>query len=985
MNFYLSRLKQIRWYQWLLAALVLIYIIYIALSFMYLPNKLKQVVKTDVSDLIGRDIDVERFDFNPFVLSLKVDRLSIADKPGKPLVGCRQLMVNFSFWKSVFQLEIALDELAIDQPEINIEKHGDRFNFSDIIERFNSGEVSEKTSEKQPGKNTRVALGISNTTVKQGIFRFADFSGKKPTRSSLDNITISVKDIYLATGDEQLNPFNLQAKLHGGGDINLSGLYRIDPLHVDAEVVVKEVHLATFSDFVENIFPIKVSNGLLSVSTKILARQETELQLQVDQCQVRVNALALDDDVMDPPMLRSESIRVSDVALDFLKKNVTVGSVSLDGITANQWLDKAGKFRYEQLVPGKTLQQEPAGQKVSPPWNILIKKVGLKNSLLNFTDKNDEITVGHSLSEISLNLENITLASGGQTSMQFGAVLDENGRINVDGTLTLSPFSTNLNYQIGEIPLPGFSEYIETASFLRIEKGSLSLNGSASLGAEDSTALKAGLDMTLNGLQVGDTHTGKPLINLDAFKLDDIQVDMKNRKISIASVGLMKPEVLLERSQDKQINLAGLIKQKEAVPPSAEPDKESKTKGAGDWTFLIEKIEMQDGNVLYADKSVKPLFKTGLYNLAVEVGQIASNREEPTPFSLTGKIDKYAPFNVKGTLSPLEKQPGFTFHSELKGLEMPGLSPYTAVFIGNNLKSGKLSLTLDYDLQDRKIKGKNHIVAENLYLGEKVPSETATKAPVGLGLALLRDVNGIIDLNVGVSGALDDPGFSISGIVLKALVNIIVKAAVAPFKLLGALIGGREDLGEINFTEGLAGLTQDNQDRLKQLVKALKEKPQLAVKIKGNAGKQEDTAMLQILHLQKRVAAVRKITTAELKVEAGKKTWWMVPENRYVLGKINKELNLPGILERVKKLKTKKPDLKGKALEAEVYRLIYEDVKGAQRIGTNELLLLADSRALSIKQYLVDVLRLDHKRVSVTKAPKGELTGLVTKLEIKAM
>jgi hypothetical protein len=81
-----ARLRAVRWYQWLLAAFAMIYIVYLALSYFYLPGKLKRVVETDISELIGREISVQGFAYNPFTMSLKAGNLSIADKPNKPLV-----------------------------------------------------------------------------------------------------------------------------------------------------------------------------------------------------------------------------------------------------------------------------------------------------------------------------------------------------------------------------------------------------------------------------------------------------------------------------------------------------------------------------------------------------------------------------------------------------------------------------------------------------------------------------------------------------------------------------------------------------------------------------------------------------------------------------------------------------------------------------------------------------------------------------------
>ena len=238
---FLKKLRPIHWYQWVLAMLVIIYVLCIALSYLYLPGKLKQVMERDVSKLIGRDIAVDRFDFNPFVLSLKTSKFSIADQPGKPLVGWNLLFIDVDLWKSLFKWEFALDDFSIDRPEVNIEKHGNRFNFTDILEHVREKATPEKASEPQPNKSALMALEIAHCVINQGIFRFTDHSGTTTARSHLGDITIEVQDLYLATGDEHLNPFDLKATIPDGGEVTLKGQYRIDPLHIDAHVVFNHI------------------------------------------------------------------------------------------------------------------------------------------------------------------------------------------------------------------------------------------------------------------------------------------------------------------------------------------------------------------------------------------------------------------------------------------------------------------------------------------------------------------------------------------------------------------------------------------------------------------------------------------------------------------------------------------------------------------------------------------------------------------------
>src|SRR5690606_29446497 len=125
------------------------------------------------------------------------------------------------------------------------------------------------------------------------------------------------------------------------------------------------------------------------------------------------------------------------------------------------------------------------------------------------------------------------------------------------------------------------------------------------------------------------------------------------------------------------------------------------------------------------------------------------------------------------------------------------------------------------------------------------------------------------------SGDLNEPGFSVSGVVLKALMNVLVKAATSPFSLLGSLVGGREDLGDVEFASGSADIDADNQQKLQQLAQALAQRPQLDVTIKGNASADE-TVALQLQRVRQQVAAQRKIALAQLDAD----TWLTDADNR---------------------------------------------------------------------------------------------------------
>lgn len=998
-----NRIKQLRWKHWVMVVLALIYLLYVALSYLYLPEKVKQVVATDVAELLGRKITIQRFEFNPFALSFSVYGLEVPDQPEQPLLAWDQLYVNFAFWGSLVDWEIDLQDVRLVGPHINIAQQKDGFNFQDILQRLAASEEPEPETAKKP---TRIALQVDRTAIAAGVFRYTDFSGAQPARSEMDDINIELSELYLATGDEHLNPFNITAAIPGGGAVKMAGEYRLDPLYVETDLDVAGVQLQEFSDFVANVIPLQVTNGEFALKGNVLVQeQDDNLQVNVKGADLSLAKLAVDDSILDPPMTRIESFTVSGINLDLLQRSVTVDSVRIHQPVLNQWLDKEGRPRFhhllvEQVVEENVAQQNAAGQTPAPAatapdavqegldWSVLVKQIQLDDGLFHFSDQDPAISQQQVVSDFNVNLENFTLTKDQTVPVKVSARLNDQGVLNLDGSMTLVPFKMQLNYGLQDLPLTSVSDYVQKSSYLRIEKGALDVQGKVQLDTADELVVNNELGLQVKGFQAEDTRTGKPVLQFQALNLEQVILDTTARNVTVASVTLQAPDTVLAIARDGQINWASMTRP--TAPAAATPAEEnseatvSAEQTEAPWHYSIGAVALQKGSARFEDHSLSPAFKAGLYSLDFKLEKVDSNGTKPIPFTLSSKVDRYAPFSVKGTLDPIAQQPGFQFKSQLKGLEMPALSPYSAQFIAYNLKSGKLNLDLDYQVHNNKMKGDNQVVADQLYLGEKVPNEDAIDAPVALGLALLRDVNGVIDLDVGVSGDLDDPGFSVSGVILKAFINLLAKAATSPFKLLGSLAGGSEDMGQIEFAAGLAQLGDDNQQRLSQLKDALNQRQQLIVDITGAASAAEDTAMLQKLRVQMQVADERKMSLVELQEEAGEQDWWTVRANRRALADMATALQLPDEGAREQTLQQQQPELKGDALQAAVYRSMYDDVAQHQAVTNTDLLQLADSRALAIKQYLVDELQFDHERLVMNKAATANLDGRVIHLQLDA-
>ena len=178
---------------------------------------------------------------------------------------------------------------------------------------------------------------------------------------------------------------------------------------------------------------------------------------------------------------------------------------------------------------------------------------------------------------------------------------------------------------------------------------------------------------------------------------------------------------------------------------------------------------------------------------------------------------------------------------------------------GYRIERGKLSFDVAYQLADRQLHAENRLVLDQLTFGEKVDSPSATSLPVQLAIALLKDRDGVIDINLPIGGSLDDPAFSVGGIIVKVLVNLITKAVTAPFALIGNLFGGSsEELSSLEFDPGLAIVDPAREASLKTLAKALSERPGLKLDVTGWADPVADRAALRRLRVDARLRTLKR-------------------------------------------------------------------------------------------------------------------------------
>ena len=335
-----------------------------------------------------------------------------------------------------------------------------------------------------------------------------------------------------------------------------------------------------------------------------------------------------------------------------------------------------------------------------------------------------------------------------------------------------------------------------------------------------------------------------------------------------------------------------------------------------------------------------------------------------------------------------------------RNVDMSRLTPYMATFAGRKIESGKLSLDLEYKIQQRQLKGENKIVIDRLKLGERVESPTATSLPLDLAIAILQDSDGIINLGMPVSGSLDDPEFSYGGLIWKAITNVLTKIVTAPFRALGALFGGSgEKVESIAFEPGARQLTPPEREKLLKIAAVLGKRPKLALAV-GGLYADVDRVALQEVQLRRAVLTQSGLTLSERgdpgpislrqpKIQAALEALYAERIGKSELEALKEGFRSanPGQLEEnvtdkvmsrltglLREKKTLNEDEVAQLKGADFYAVLFERLRGKEKVGDDILQALAQARGTGA----VDILKANGvaaERLQLLPPEKGESTG----------
>lgn len=580
--------------------------------------------------------------------------------------------------------------------------------------------------------------------------------------------------------------------------------------------------------------------------------------------------------------LKIERVHFKDTRVDLAQRRVNIAEWAAGPVRANLLRDAKGQLAWLQPPVLKVVGQAAAHNKAAPeaPWVGSVDKVAIEDVALRFEDRAVSPAAIQDIDGFSVRGENLGNEPGKKGKLNIAGRINKKGSLKLDGTVQLTPLNAALKVETVAIPLLPVQPYFSETLNIALTRGLVSNQGEV-LASQEKDGLKAAYkgSLTLGDFLAVDKLNSADFLKWKSLYFGGLDVRLDPMTVNVGEIALADFYSRLILNKDGRLNLADIVRKpataSEAGPSKAASDskqaevkqaevKPVETKAADTpakppLPIKIAKITLQNGTVNFSDYFVKPNYSVNLTKLGGRVTNLSSAADSVADMELRGSYANSAPVLIQAKLNPLAAKSFLDLKADISGVDMVGFSPYAGKYAGYNIEKGKLSLNVAYKLQDRQLSAENRLFIDQFTFGEKVDSPDATSLPVNLAISLLKNNRGEIDLNLPIGGSLDDPQFSIGGLVVKVIVNLFVKAVTSPFALLGSMFGGGEELSNIEFAPGYAAFDDAAGKKLAALAKALNERESLKLEITGRADPEADKEGI------KRVAIERAMKAEKLK------------------------------------------------------------------------------------------------------------------------
>lgn len=804
------------------------------------PDIIERRLEVELSQRLGLEVRVEHVNIDAFDGRLTIKALSISDGE-QPMVGFEQLILHYS-WRSFFSPVWLINSAELVGPRIHVLLPADGpINLLKLV-------PPPSTEAGEPAR-----WHVSQLSVRNGLLDIRDETMAPARGFTLAPWRFDLSDIGTDSADGLAE---LHGDLSGGARLSWVGKIRLNPLSSEGSLQVHQLPLADAMRWAPDDLPVRIRDGRLSLDLTYAAALDPDLTLVLNNSAVAIERLRITQS--DEPVAKLDQLNIKGINLAWPSAQWGIDDINIDGGEFNLQRNRAGELTLIKTLSDDTPRQRVAEPKPSEPvvWNGSLRQATVDDVTLGWLDQSTRPASRLSLGPISLKARPLQSEQQDLLALELSTAINDQGKLSIVGDVgmpsarpdgrTATPY-LDARISATDLQLSALNGYIRDLLQLRLTTGALNVEGNLNWQASGSPAWAWEGDIELKRLTALDIRNGERLLSVNRLLAKDLNVQGGPNRARLARLQIDSPWLRTTVQTNGQLNVSSLVRPSQATSTQT------------DFPTRIDALNINNGTVIYLDKSREPTFSYGLRQLNARLRNIDLALDKAIDIDLNGRFMRPGSIAVKGKLTPNPDAIYSDIHITISDKELSALNSYAGQYAGYLIEGGTLDSTLNYRIDNGQLSAQNQLNLKGFNWGEATGSSDATGLPVRLATTLLKDLNGNIRLDVPLTGNLNDPDFRVFPIVMQVLGNIITRAAAAPFQLLGALVGGAEDesLNQVEFNVGSSDISAATQQKLAKLANALSQRTDLKVEVSASVDREQDRlALVEAAKVNKNKTAV---------------------------------------------------------------------------------------------------------------------------------
>jgi hypothetical protein len=807
-------------------------------------------------------------------------QLSITDGTRQPLFDAAAIHVGAAGVEPLRGV-IHLSDLSLDKPVLSVSRDREgALNFSKLAAAPASKPAA--TAAPPPAAKDKPApldFSLQKLALNDGTVHFLDQSTTPAASLSLQQLTVTASNV--TTLAHQPAQYEVHLASDHGGTIASKGTFTVADGKLAADATIEQLALPVIQPYLAQALAARLDHGDLGLTTSATVDwSASPAKIDVGPGVLSLDAVRLLSEKQSKPLVELSHAAAHFDRIDVAAHHAELPTVELQGLAVNAERGADGSINLTRLAKSgppakKTRARRQSDSTAAAPWTYSIAAVDLEKSNISFTDRSQAQPVVLTLAPLQLKLQHISNDMAKPIDLDLSTGFQKKGQLKVKGAVTPQPLKVALQIEGRQLDLLAAEPYVAARLNASIASALLGLKGELKLNQEQQ-GLKVRYkgEAGLYNVRMLDKLTSDQFAGWRSLKIEQIKADYEPQGTDVEAgqitLSQFYGKVLL--NANGRLNLSDITAAQNApatsltraqtgpAPAAPTPTPAPETQPAPESAAAAPPVKlhfghilMHQGNVDYTDNFIKPNFSAHLVSIEGDIGAIGTDVTTPAPIAVQATLNDNGPVSISGTANPLLKPPFLDLTATSRGVELTNFSAYSIKYAGYPITKGKLNVDLHYQVDNNQLKADNHIFIDQFTFGDHVDSPTATNLPVRLAISLLKNSRGEIDVDIPVSGSLNDPQISVGSLIWHAFLNLLEKAVTSPFSLLGAAFGGSDELGYVAFQPGSAVLSDDQTKKLETLVKALNDRTAIKLDLSGRVDPALDTPGLKQLALDRQV------------------------------------------------------------------------------------------------------------------------------------